>query len=46
MLAQGLHKPVFKNFCAADLTEIGSFSSKNRGAKYLFCFIDVFTKYA
>ena len=34
------------NNWAADLTEMGSFSSKNKNVKYLLFFIDVFTKYA
>ena len=34
------------NFGAADLTEMESFSSKNKNVKYLLCVIDVFTKYA
>ena len=33
------------NIRAADLAEMGSLPSKNRGVKYLFCVIDVFTKY-
>ena len=28
-----------------DLGEMGSLSSKNQGARYLFCIIDVITKY-
>ena len=31
---------------AADLAEMGSLSSSNRGFKYLLCVLDVFTKYA
>ena len=31
---------------AADLAEMGSLSSMNRGVKYLLCVIDVFTKCA
>ena len=31
---------------AADLAEMGSLFSKNRGVKHLWCVIDVFTKYA
>ena len=34
------------NIWAADLGEMGSFSYKKRGVKYLLCVIDVFTKYA
>ena len=34
------------NIWAADLAEIGSLTSNNRGVKYLLCVIDVFTKYA
>ena len=34
------------NIWVADLAEMGSLSSKNRGVKYLLCVIDVFTKYA
>ena len=34
------------NIWLADLAEMGSLSSKNRGVKYLLCVIDVFTKYA
>ena len=30
---------------AVDLAEMGSFSSKSRGAKYLLCVSDVFIKY-
>ena len=33
------------NIWAADLAEMGSLSSKNKNVKYLFCVIDVFTKY-
>ena len=33
------------NIWAADLTEMGSLSSKNKNVKYLLCVIDVFTKY-
>ena len=37
----------FKDYMwAADLTEMGSLSSKNKNIKYLLCVIDVFTKYA
>ena len=37
----------FKNYIwAADLVEIGSLSSKNRGVKYLLHITDVSTKYA
>ena len=32
------------NVLAADLVEIGSISSKNRGVEYLLCLIDAFTK--
>ena len=35
-----------ENICAADLAEMGSWSSKNKNAKYSLCSIDVFTKYA
>ena len=57
-LAKDLDKPITKKFrkkvyarfkdniCAADLAEMESFSSKNKNVKYLFCVIDVFTKYA
>ena len=57
-LAQELHKPIinkfkrrkayerFNNIWAADSVETGSSSLKNRGVKYFFCVIDVFTKYA
>ena len=31
---------------AADLTEMGSLSSKYQGVKYVLCAMDVFTKYA
>ena len=34
------------NIWAADLDEMRSISSKSRNAKYLWCVIDVFTKYA
>ena len=34
------------NTWAADLTEMGSLSSKNRCVKYLLCVIDIFKKYA
>ena len=34
------------NIWAADLVEMESLYSKNRGIKYLLCVIDVFTKYA
>ena len=34
------------NIWAADLAEMGSFSSKNKNVKYLLCVIHVFTKYA
>ena len=34
------------NIWAADLSEIGSLSSKNKNVKYLLCAIDVFNKYA
>ena len=34
------------NIWAADLTELESYSSKNKNVKYLLCVIDVFTKYA
>ena len=34
------------NIWAADLVEMESLSSKNRGVKYLLCVVDVFTKYA
>ena len=34
------------NIWAADLTEMGSLSSKNKNVKYSLCVIDVFTKYA
>ena len=33
------------NIGAADLVEMGSLSSKNRGVEWLLCVIDVFTKY-
>ena len=33
------------NSWAADLAEMGSMSSKNQDVKYLWCVIDVFTKY-
>ena len=33
------------NIWAANLVEMGSLSSKNRGVKYLSCVIDVFSKY-
>ena len=33
------------NIWAADLTEMKSFSSKNKNVKYLLRAIDVFTKY-
>ena len=33
------------NIWVADLAEMGSFSSKNQGVKYLLCVIDAFTKY-
>ena len=33
-------------FCAADLAEMESLSSKNFGVKYLLCVIDVFAKQA
>ena len=33
------------NIWAADLAEMWSLSSKNRGVKFLLCAIDVFTKY-
>ena len=33
------------NIWVADLVEMESLSSKNRGIKYLSCVIDVFTKY-
>ena len=56
MLAQELRKPVIKKFkerkvylrlrdLAADLAEIILLSSFNRGVKYLFCVINVCTKY-
>ena len=31
---------------AADLAEMGSFSSKKKSVKYLLCVIDIFNKYA
>ena len=34
------------NIWAADLAEMESLSSKNRGVKYLLCAIDVFIKHA
>ena len=34
------------NIWAADLAEMGSLFSKNRGFKYLWCVIDIFIKYA
>ena len=34
------------NIWAADLTEMGSLSSKDKNVKYLLFVIDVFTKYA
>ena len=34
------------NIWVADLAEMESLSSKNKNVKYLFCAIDVFTKYA
>ena len=34
------------NIWVADLAEMGSLSSKNRGIKYLLCVIEVFAKYA
>ena len=34
------------NIWPADLAEMGSITSKNRGGKFLFCAVDVFTKYA
>ena len=34
------------NIWAADLSEMGSLSSKNKNVKYLLCAIDVFNKYA
>ena len=37
----------FKDYIyAADLTELGSWSSKNRGVYNVLCVIDVFTDYA
>ena len=33
------------NIWAADLLEMGSFSSFNHGIKYLLCAIDLYTKY-
>ena len=35
-----------ENIRAADLVEMGSFSSKKKNVKYLLCVRDVFTKYA
>ena len=55
-LAKELHRPVIKKFkrrvyprfkdniWAADLAEMGSLSSFNRGVKYLLSVINVFTK--
>ena len=55
-LAKELHRPVIKkskrrvyprfedNIWAADLAEMGSLSSFNRGVKYLLSAINVFTK--
>ena len=34
------------NIRAADSTEMGSISSKNKNVKYLLCVIGVFNKYA
>ena len=34
------------NILEADLAEMRSSSSMNRGVKYLLCVIDVFTRYA
>ena len=36
----------FQNNIWVDLAVMGSSSSKNQSVKYLFCLIDVFTKYA
>ena len=46
--AQELNKPVIKTFKrrAAELAEMGSLSSENRGVKNLLYVIDIFTKYA
>ena len=55
MFAEELHKPMIKRlredkvyakfkYLAADLTEMGSLSSKNPGFKYLLCVVDAFTK--
>ena len=34
------------NILAADLAQMGSLSSKNRGDKHLLCVIDIFTQYS
>ena len=34
------------NIWAADIAEMGSLSSKNRGVKYFLCMVHVFAKYA
>ena len=40
-----IYAKIKDNIWAADWSETGSLFSKNRGAKYLLCVINVFTKY-